>query len=297
MNYKPYPLYFVLGLFVCLIIPSKTLANYYCTNLTEANASQVLSDIQLFYENNLGGTNTISVMAEVNAMFQSFDLPSTDNLSCDRGELFITGSESWIDFPNRGFTKLNFRWQDSSSDCIDFYGGYLDLFTLANGASTIPSPGASFNVQESPRGKLLAMNARCADAQSAYFIIIIDRDLDLTSLPKPGEQGVSGGNNISQLRWQEDDILETSLEVCPNPIQDTPAKVEFQLEQEQFSSIYIVEGSTGKLIQTVLARQKLQQGRHHAFLDLHAFPPGVYYAILETDRKRLVKKLVKCSLH
>ena len=286
-------LFALLMIFGLSLLPKPSLANYYCTNLSHDNAQIVFSEIIDFYTNNLGGTDLNAVKAEVEELFESLNLPTVDNQACDRGILIKTGYEyrETAEFGN--FSKLLFRWHESSSDCLEFYGSFLDLFTFAKADSTMTVPGATFKVPETTRGKLFALNARCDGSQSAYFIIIIDRDLDLTSLPGPSNQQVSNDGDNGNSGFRLSDNNSSKLELFPNPVLESSAQVTFNIPEPSAAALYLLEGVSGQYIQSILSAQRLPEGEHTQTIPTDHLSPGIHFVVLEVNGKRIVRKLIK----
>lgn len=81
------------------------------------------------------------------------------------------------------------------------------------------------------------------------------------------------------------------LKVSPNPAPEGMALAEFWIFAEAPSSLEVFDGN-GRLIQTLIDREKLIEGPHARLINLSAFPNGTYFVRLATpDNNNTVRVL------
>ena len=282
---KLFPLYLLLGIFS----PSTLVGNYYCPNLTLDNETIAFNEILDYYDHVFNGDKLSEFTAELQQLFLELNLNTVDDAGCDRGHLIRTGYD---EFPNGNFgleSQLNLRWNESSPLCQEYFNGYLDLRTLERWDTTLTEPGATFNLPGTSQWKLFILNARCSETQqSSYYIIIVDRDLNLNTLGN-SDHGSSIGDGF-RLKKNEN---ESNLLVYPNPLIGTSGQTAFYLFKDQNISLYIINGSTGKLVKSIFSDFPFREGEHTQLIATEELVPGVYFIVLQTDSKRLVKKMIK----
>ncbi len=176
----------------------------------------------------------------------------------------------------------------------EYAGSSLNLRNNTEDYTVQPNrPGITFNEVPQPNFILFALNARCHDLQSPFYIIIVEKDITFTGLiPGPG------GPNPIAIPLSPDESKEEHLalenilyKVTPNPATEF-LNVDLELNQEEATSLYLINGSSGQLVQTILDHQVISAGEHRYRISLDQITAGIYYAVLQTDKKREFKKIV-----
>lgn len=277
------PLFLLLSFFACLTLK----ANYYFPNLNADNVETVKADIMDFYKETYEGEDDIAFNTILDELLNELTLEQVDTEACFPGTLFAVNyehSNNSLPIPR---SLLSIRWNEPGEQSESFYFAYIDMTNLLKWDTLSQNPGFTYQFAGTSQYKLLVTNARCSESQSDYFIIIVDRDLNLASLNAYQQQRSEEATNLLPAFVPE-------LSITPNPIftHEKLLTLSFELPEKSSISLYLINAQTALLHRRIFENTLLESGNHRQLIDLGALSPGYYYLVLQTGQSRLTKGLV-----
>lgn len=261
------------------------------------NQERLLTDIEAWYGDHFGEPNFYDV-GDAMAMIRPFiaNLPETPtfNEDCNQGKFLATGRTYSAPYEH------SFRWERESDESSAYNSNVLDLRIEPKTTEINQSiiGGAQIQGEDPNIGKLFAFNVTCPETgQSSYYIIIIDRDIGIGAINDicyPAEVTLnpnSGG--LVPMPLPKLQLSETKLSLFPNPTIDGQVQVNLDLAKESLATLQIYAASSGKLMTSIFAQQKIEQGNYQHSISGDQLSAGLYYVVLQTEEKRIVKKLTK----
>lgn len=296
-------LFLSVGMTGLLPTASFSQSNYIKREVTPDSLDVLLAEIEDYYiaqfEAGSGVIPVSQALDEINQLMSSlFDVAPVEE-HCTAGAM--TNMSVSYSLNNSSGIDLNVGW-DENGTAEGYFGVFLD-FNMNRPVISDYAAGReseiSLELPDHIHNKFYAFNGRCIDSQDAYFIIIVEKDLDLSAI-FPGDETGGGHQDIP------DDPVPpgggamitnispgANLLVFPNPVQGQETSIEFDLPIAQVTSLYVMEGNSGKIIQSLLSEQKMEEGYHQESIDLLPLANGIYYVVLQTNQERIVRKLVK----
>ncbi len=259
--------------------------------------------------------NSVEAISDRIACFydESFDYTGTDlteELIRERTQRLLEGQFSQFTYdPSLQPNKMTFAysrnpltgryeidieldWISDPAFCDIYVAGYLDYEGTFRTGDEFSSPEFTYIGPENMSRRLFLVKSICGSSQTGFFIIIIDKDANLTTLftiETATESALSTAPPMPRLTVED---LSTNLLVYPNPATEKTTQVEMEISKPQKTSLSILEGSTGKLIKTMWSERLLEKGTYREQLDLDNFAAGMYYLVLQTEEGRKIQKLI-----
>lgn len=276
--------------------------NYVKESVTVDNLRETLQEIRLYYEATFSAGQAADInmaMAAIEAMFIPLFTTHPFSATCTPGP-FQNISFYPSTNPNSGGYDFVVEWENSLSTSTNYYAAFLDLVNLSvSGQSTSALSNVVLELPSFIDKKLYIFNGRCVNEQSSYFIIIVEKDLDFSSLggtfgslPNGGGPGQEDPPSTSTPP-SNPHILQTDISVFPNPSVHAPVNIEFNLPVPQTISLELYHAQTGVLMQTIFSQQYFNKGFHSERVSLANLPAGIYYLRMRSRDQELVERLVR----
>ncbi len=204
-------------------------------------------------------------------------------------------------FSNLNTTKVSFIWDILVPNVDEYFAYHLDLNSFSpepvdqsNIVSTseistndLPTTSLVFNTAGL---HLFAINTRCSNSQSDYTIIIVEKVITAPSNWQVDSDYFPSEDPQVRLTDSNKNI---SLEIVPNIVQNADIQINLELDETQYVSLQLFDASSGRLVKTILQRQEVAKGYRKNILKTDGLSSGMYFLVLQTNNKRIVKKFIK----
>jgi len=263
-------------------------SNFLAESVNQGNIDMVLQDIRAYY----ASTFIPGEVANIDDAMDSISYLMTRLLEYPVSSTCTPGTISGMrPIPSGNETILNVTWKNGNSQT--YFGAAIDLVNLDRRLDIKNQPEVRVSVSNYIDKKFFAFNGICANGQSSYYIIIIEKDLDFKSLTG-GKQGGEGINPTASNRTAL--LTHDNLSVFPNPmISNTSATLEFSIPKLQKASIRLIEASSGKLASVLIADRLFSPGNYRESVSLSGLPAGIYFLVLKTKEDQVMQKFVIVS--
>ena len=265
--------------------------NFYFTDVVAANKDEMLDCAGIFYERRFGSRSDLLPTAEAIDLMNSVisDLLQNEiEPSCNPGDPNFTGRSSCnssLDGNGSELVSVNFRWPESNTGA---YGKFIDFSTGEIGEDERNDPGLSFDVENCVDAKFFAMHSTCNSIGGAFYIIIVDKDLEFQHFP----HGMPKSVENEKKKIDPSSTSTPQIRVYPNPISSDIARINVDLAETARFSATMYSGAN-KFIRTLSPAKVLEAGAYHFNFQLNDLVAGVYFLVTTVNGKRRVEKIVK----
>ncbi len=268
--------------------------------LNTENVEDIVNKIDVRYSVNYGPHVTRN---DILLYLQDLvDVKPTSSVECQPG-----GDIKCTSCPIGPEEIMILRWNQLFFEADSSFGSYFDLDNGWIDAYLTTMPGLMFTHISDFKFKIFAFNGRCADIQSDYLIIIIDKDIDFNSLTSAVESLSMDTIRYYGTMYLEIDDLEVELaeettelstvaditmSVSPNPTHQD-VNVQYQLGNDSALQLDILEPMTGKTVQSLLQLAHQAPGQYEYHITLSDLPKGMYLLRLRTETQTIIRKIIK----
>ncbi len=198
-------------------------------------------------------------------------------------------------------TEIVITWADIVPNVIAYTLYHLDLTSIipvpndesvSTLAGTIPSgQDPIVRLPFNTAGlHMFVVRTNCSSSQSEFTIIIVEKVISIINglyvpcvlfpedLPEPRLSGSE---------------LNITMNIYPNLVSDSEVQIDLSLNEIQYIHLNLFDGTTGKFVKNILRKQEVPRGNRNYKLNMAGLSPGMYFVVLQTDSKRIVKRLIK----
>lgn len=211
--------------------------------------------------------------------------------NCDPGTVYFI-NENYTTSGHPDENKAVFFF-DNPDILDEYFGSALNLRNnLEHSVIEYNRPGVVFQPVPNPAYILFALNSRCHQDQSPFDIIIVEKDVTFSGLFPPETLGIINAVPLSD-EDESPEIAPTSnfLKAFPTPAKEQ-LRIQWSSKEDYSTSIFIVNGTSGKLVKTIVDNQPLEAGQYQYRVPLDQMSAGIYYVVLQTEEKREMKKVI-----